>query len=62
MTQCSNENGKPDYDLEERTAKFAEAFIDLAKKLPFNGINKRLIEQGIGSAGSLRANYCEANE
>ncbi len=50
------------FDLEERTAKFAEKFILLAKKLPGNAINKRLIEQGVGSAGSLGANYCEATE
>jgi len=53
---------KKKYDLEERTAKFAEAVIILMKKLPTDAINKRLIEQCIGSAGSLGANYCEANE
>ena len=50
------------YDLEERTAKFAEAIIDLMKKIPNNSINKRLIEQVVGSGGSMGANYCEANE
>ncbi len=60
MTKFSNNNHV--YDLEERTAKFAEAVIDLMKKLPNDSINKRMIEQLIGSAGSLGANYCEANE
>lgn len=50
------------YDLEERTAKFAENIIDLMKKLPRNPINKRPIEQIVGSSGSMAANYCEANE
>lgn len=50
------------YDLEERTAVFAEAVIDLMKKLPKDSINKRMIEQIIASAGSVGANYCEANE
>ena len=50
------------YDLEERTARFGEKVIDLLKKLPENPINRRLIEQCAGSAGSLGANYCEANE
>jgi four helix bundle protein len=50
------------YDLEERTAKFAEAVIDLMKKLPDNSINKRMITQCVASSGSIGANYCEANE
>ena len=54
-------NGKK-YDLEERTAKFAETVIDLVKKLQISSINKRPIEQIVGSSGSMAANYCEANE
>lgn len=50
------------YDLEERTAEFAEKVIDLVKRLPINPINNRLIDQIVGSAGSIGANYCEANE
>lgn len=50
------------YNLEERTAAFAEQVIELVKKLSLTPINKRLIEQLVGSAGSLGANYCEANE
>lgn len=50
------------YDLEERTARFAMGVIDLMKKVPSNSINKRMIEQLIGSGGSIGANYCEANE
>ena len=50
------------YDLEERTAQFAESIIDLVKKFMITPINKRLIEQLVGSSGSIGANYCEANE
>lgn len=59
MTKFTNNNQT--YDLEERTAKFAESTIDLMKKLSSDSINKRMIEQLIGSAGSIGANYCEAN-
>jgi len=50
------------YDLEERTARFAEQVIDLMKQLPKNPINNRMIDQLVGSGGSIGANYCEANE
>ncbi|MFH0792357.1 MAG: four helix bundle protein, partial [bacterium] len=50
------------YDLEERTARFAEQVIDLMKQLPKNSINNRMIDQLVGSGGSIGANYCEANE
>ena len=50
------------YDLEERTAKFAETVIDLMRKIPNDSVNKRMIEQVVGSAGSIGANYCEADD
>lgn len=53
---------KSKYDLEERTAKFAENFIAQVKKLPQNSINRPLIEQGVAAVGSIGANYCEATE
>jgi four helix bundle protein len=60
--QLPNFQTEKKYDLEERTAKFAEEIIDLAKKLPRAEFNKRMIEQVVASAGSIGANYCEANE
>ncbi len=51
-----------EYNLEERTALFGEKIIKLVRKLPKDCINKRLIEQVVGSSGSIGANYCEANE
>jgi len=59
MNQFSN---KKEYDLEERTAKLAEDIIKCCKTLKVDGINKRIIEQLIGAAGSVGANYCEATE
>jgi four helix bundle protein len=50
------------YDLEERTARFAEEVIKFIKKLNLDVINKPIIEQLVRSTGSIGANYCEANE
>src|SRR5687768_7023861 len=54
-------SGKP-YDLEERTARFGEAIILFAKKIPRGAGNNRLIDQLVGAATSVGANYCEADE
>jgi len=48
------------YDLEERTAKFAEEIIRLARKLPKEVITIPLISQLIRAGTSVGANYCEA--
>ncbi len=50
------------YDLEDRTAKFAEAVIGVVGKIVVSPVNKRIIEQLVGSSGSIGANYNEANE
>lgn len=50
------------FNLEERTVKFAEDIIDLCKSIKINSINTRIITQLIGSSGSIGANYCEASE
>ena len=60
--QLGNLQTKPKYDLEERTAKFAENIIELVRKITLPPINRRIIEQLVGSGGSMGANYCEANE
>jgi four helix bundle protein len=54
--------GKPVYDLEERTARFGEAVILFAKKIPESAVNYRLISQLVGAATSIGANYCEADD
>lgn len=56
----SNEE-KPKYDLEERTAKFAEEVIAFAKLIPRNPITLHVITQFVDSGTSIGANYCEAD-
>ena len=50
------------YDLGERTARFGEAVIRFTKKVPFNPVNNRLIDQLVGAGTSVGANYCEADD
>jgi four helix bundle protein len=50
------------YDLEERTARFGEAVIDLAKTIPQDAVTNRLISQLVGAATSVGANYVEADD
>jgi four helix bundle protein len=50
------------YDLAERTARFGEAIIRFAKKIPQNPVNNRLIEQLVGAGTSVGGNYCEADD
>jgi four helix bundle protein len=50
------------YDLEERTARFGEAVIDLAKAIPQNPVTSRIINQLVGAATSVGANYVEADD
>ena len=64
LSEGPNENGsaKHPFDLEERTAQFGEAIIRFCKKIPNGPGNNRLIDQLVGCATSVGANYCEANE
>jgi four helix bundle protein len=50
------------YDLEDRTLAFARAVIRFVNELPRTPANEELIRQVIRSAGSVGANYIEANE
>ena len=56
-----SEDYKPKYDLAERTARFGEAIIRFAKKMPQNSVNGRIIGQLVGAGTSVGANYCEAD-
>ena len=56
------ENKQAGFDLEERTAKFGEAVLLFAKKIPNNPINYPLISQIVRAATSVGANYCEADD
>ena len=53
---------KPVFDLEERTARFGEAVIRFLKPLPREALTNRLIDQLVGAATSVGANYGEADD
>ena len=55
-------DSKRGYDLEERTARFGEAVIDLAKAIPQNAVTNRIITQLVGAGTSVGANYVEADD
>jgi four helix bundle protein len=52
----------PPRDLEEQTAKFGEAIIRFAKRIPQNPVNSRIIAQLVGADTSVGANFCEASD
>jgi len=54
-------NDKKQYDLEERTAQFGEAIIELVKTVRQDAINGPLISQIVRAATSVGANYMEAD-
>ncbi len=56
-----NKNQKP-YDLEERTLLFAKDIIKFIGKIPKHIANHEISKQLVRSAGSVGANYIEANE
>ena len=50
------------YDLEDRTLKFARRIKDFVKKFPKSITNAEISDQLFRAAGSVGANYIEANE
>ena len=58
----NNKGGNQPFDLEERTLNFAKRIVRMCKALPNNTVNFKLIDQIIRSAGSVGANYREAND
>lgn len=71
MTNVDTDGDSPDanaeraevtYDLEERTARFAERVIDFATEIERNAVTLPLISQLVRSATSIGANYCEADD
>ena len=59
--QAQRPNVKKKYDLDERTARFGEAIIELVKTVPKDPINSPLISQIVRAATSIGANYMEAD-
>ena len=55
-------SGRAEFDLEERTARFGEDVIALLKEVPETRVTGRIIEQLVASAGSVGANYAEADD
>jgi len=56
------ENSNKKYDLEERTALFAERIRDFCLQLPKNVVNNEYIPQLVRAGSSPGSNYIEANE
>ena len=59
--KAQNPDDKRRYDLEERTAQFGEAVIELVKTLLQDPINNPLLSQIVRAATSVGANYMEAD-
>lgn len=59
MTEIQNPKR---YDLEERTYKFTRRVIEFINTLPKTIPNVEISKQLVRSAGSVGANYIEANE
>jgi four helix bundle protein len=49
------------YNLEERTATFAERIIALCQQLSENSVSGQLVNQLVRAGTSIGANYCEAD-
>ncbi len=59
MTEVQNSK---QYDLEERTLRFAKEVLKFVGTLPKTMANNEILKQIIRSSGSVGANYIEANE
>ena len=51
-----------EFDLGRRTTEFGKSVIRACRSLPRNPMNDRLVGQIVGAAGSVGANYREAND
>jgi four helix bundle protein len=61
MTKFQSPNARI-YDLEDRTLHFAKNVVRFCQRLSRTNINQPLINQLVRSAGSIGANYREAND
>src|SRR6266550_3261485 len=50
------------FDLEERTAKFGEAVIALAEKIPVTPVTRSIIDQFVRAGTGIGGNYGEADD
>jgi four helix bundle protein len=58
----TEKRGEKPYNLEERTLLFAKTVIDFVGSIPKTLANNEIARQLVRSAGSVGANYIEANE
>lgn len=61
MTEIKNSRQRQ-YDLEERTLKFAKEVIRFVKSIPRTIANIEILKQLVRASGSVGAKYIEANE
>ena len=63
QTSSTNDRStKPTFDLEGRTLAFARRVVQLCRQVRQDTVNRELIGQLVRAAGSVGANYREANE
>ena len=62
MSNDQNLQPEKKYDLGERTARFGEAIIQFARKIPVNPVTEALIGQLVPAGTSVGSNYCEADD
>jgi four helix bundle protein len=53
---------RPEFDLAERTARFGESVIELARSIHRDDVSGPIVRQLVRSATSVGANYTEADE
>jgi four helix bundle protein len=58
----TSSDDKPEYDLEERSARFGERVIEYARRITSDAVTSPLVTQLVRAATSVGANYCEADE
>ena len=54
--------GKRRFDSEDRAARFGEAVIAFARRVPVEPVTECLVRQLVRAATSIGANYCEADD
>ena len=61
MRMTNAEQGERVFDLEGRCARFGEAVIGFAMRIPVNHVTTPLVHRLVRAGTSVEANYCEAD-
>ena len=56
------DGGRPEYDLDERTAVFGEVVIEFVRRIKLDAVTSPLVTQVVRASTSIGANYDEADE